>query len=370
MIARPLSWRMRWVDWRNRVLANSTFQDWSARLPLLQWVARGRATQMFDLVAGFCYSQVLLAAVESGLLELLARGAHETASVAAVTDLSEAAATRLLLAAASLDLVEEVEPGCWMLGQQGAALQASPGVKAMIRHHRLLYGDLADPLELLRADRAAPTALSQFWRYGATESMETASPYSALMAESQAMVAHQAIAAYPFARHGRLLDIGGGHGAFVTALAAEFPGLDFGIFDLPPVLAGTRKQFEAAGMDGQVVLHPGDFFSDQIPPGFDCITLVRILHDHDDGPCLRLLRSIHAALPGNGRLVVAEPLSETPGARAMGGAYFGLYLWAMGSGRPRSLSEYRALLRKAGFSSVRHVRTPQPLIASVIVGIK
>ena len=65
-----------------------------------------------------------------------------------------------------------------------------------------------------------------------------------------------------------------------------------------------------------------------------------------------LLTKVHAALPPGGTLLIAEPMAGTPGAEAMGDAYFGLYLWAMGSGRPRTAEAYRAMLRAAGFSRV------------------
>ena len=347
--------------WRNRVLGSRTFQEWAARLPVFATVSRHRAARAFDLVAGFCYSQVLMGAVQVGLLDLLAKGPCDAEEIARSTGLSRNAATRLVRAAAALDLAEEVAPGCWMLGQQGAALQSNSGALAMVRHHSLLYADLADPMALLRKDRSEPTALSEFWHYAAEEKGETATRYSRLMATSQQMVAREAIAAYPFDRHTRLLDLGGGHGAFITALADACPRLDLGIFDLPPVLAG------AASPPPRVALHPGDFFASPFPQGYDCMTLVRILHDHDDDRCLQILRSARDALPPGGRLVIAEPMAGVRGARAMGDAYFGLYLWAMNSGRPRTIDEYATMAREAGFTRTRRHRTALPVIASVIV---
>lgn len=357
--AAPAGWRRRWLAWRNRVIASAGFQQRAAAFPLTRGVARRRAASLFDLVAGFTYSQVLLAAVESGLLDLLAAGPCSVSEVASHTGLSHPAALRLLRAAAALDLAEEVSPGWYMLGQQGAALHGNAGAQAMIRHHRLLYADLADPLALLRADRANETALARFWRYGAADA---APEYSALMAASQAMVAEQALAAYNFSRHRALCDVGGGHGAFVRAVARRHPALELGIFDLPPVLAGLPHDLAT-----WVTAYPGDFFADALPQGHDCMTLVRILHDHDDAPALRLLQAIQAALPARGTLVIAEPMADAPGARAMGDGYFGLYLWAMGSGRPRPAQEIGAMLDKAGFARWRRATTPQPVIASVIV---
>lgn len=362
-------WRRRWTAWRNGVLASPRFQFWAARLPLISAVSRRRAAQAFDLVAGFCYSQVLMAAVQVGLLDLLRRGPCSADDVALASGLSPQAALRLVCAAAALDLAEEVAPGWWMLGQQGAALQANPGAIAMVRHHALLYADLADPVALLLRDRAMPTALSSFWHYAQDASEHEAASYSALMAASQAMVAQQALAAYPFARHRRLLDLGGGHGAFASAVAKACPALEVAVFDLPPVVAGAGAWLDAAAMRGRIALHGGDFFRDPIPPGHDCITLVRVLHDHDDDACLALLRAARHALVPGGRLVVAEPMAKTPGAAAMGDAYFGFYLWAMNAGRPRSAAEYGALLKKAGFAGWRRHRTAYPVVASVVVAL-
>jgi demethylspheroidene O-methyltransferase len=60
-------------------------------------------------------------------------------------------------------------------------------------------------------------------------------------------------------------------------------------------------------------------------------------------------------------------MARIPGAEPMGEAFFGLYLWAMGSGRPRSPAEIIAMCRAAGFASARSVATAQPVNASVII---
>jgi demethylspheroidene O-methyltransferase len=51
----------------------------------------------------------------------------------------------------------------------------------------------------------------------------------------------------------------------------------------------------------------------------------------------------------------------------MGDAYFGLYLWAMGSGRPRRPAELGAMLRSAGFASWKEIPTHLPLVCGAIV---
>ncbi len=364
--------RIGWITRRNRVFANPRFQHWAARLPLIRRIARSRADAAFDLLAGFAYSQVLRAYVEGGLFDILQDGPLSAADIAPRMALSEGAALTLLRAGRALRLSEEAAPGRWMLGEQGAVFAANAGVQAMVRHHRLLYADLSDPLSLLRQDRREPTALSQFWTYagalhgGAERGTQTAE-YSELMAASQHFVADEVLASVSFKSVTRLLDVGGGHGAFLCRIAAAHPHLALGLFDLPEVATTGAQLLGAAVGAERVTAHPGNFLKDSIPKGYDMVSLIRILHDHDDAPAQTLLGNIRASIAPGARLLIAEPMARIAGAEAMGEAFFGLYLWAMGSGRARSPAEIIAMLRAAGFASARAVATAQPVNASIII---
>jgi demethylspheroidene O-methyltransferase len=355
--------RLRWTVWRNRILSSARFQRFAAHFPPTRPVARQHARALFDLVAGFTYSQTLAACVELGLIDALAEAPGDTDAVAARIGLPVEGALRLLRAAAALDLTQRVGD-MWTLGSAGAALRGNRGIAEMVAHHSALYADLADPVALLRRGGGGGE-LARYWQYarepGAGDDARVAA-YSRLMAASQPLVADQVIDAYSLRRHRRLLDVGGGEGAFLAAVAARAPHLALGLFDLPAV--GTRA---AARLGATTTIHGGDFLRDPLPTGYDLISLVRILHDHDDASALALLRVIRAALPPGGRLLIAEPMADTPGARPAGDAYFGLYLLAMGSGRPRTANEIRAMLRDAGFSNSRERRTALPITVRVIV---
>ena len=371
-------WRERWLLLRNRWLADPGFQRWSMRMPLLRRIARHHAVAMFGVITGFVYTKTLTAAVDAGVITALAEAPASTDTLAKAAEMPPAAMARLLAAAAAIDLVEPLPGDRWTLGQRGAALANNTGALAMIEHHKLFYDDLADPLTMLRSGRGGGK-LADFWSYAEAAGQglpaSTASDphtaghaaaYSALMAASQPMVAEQVIAAYDFARHRRLLDIGGGHGAFVAEVAVRHPGLALAIFDLPPVAGAARGVLAARGL-AEVCVTGGSFRDDPLPGGADLISLVRILHDHDDAVVAALLAKIHAALPVGGRLLIAEPMAGTRGAEAMGDAYFGLYLWAMGSGRPRTGDAYRAMVTAAGFSRVREVATGLPMVTRLLV---
>lgn len=361
----PLSsldaFRLRWARWRNGILSDPGFRRWASGMPVFRQVSRRYARDLFDLSAGFIYAQITQALVESGLVTALKGRSLTLAEAADVARLSPEAAETLLKAGLPLALTERIGAH-WTLGTRGAALSTSSGLAEMIAHHHLLYADLADPLAMLRGEGEG--RLARLWSYDAGSDPADVAAYSALMAASQPMVAEQALAAYRFDRHKALLDIAGGEGAFVSAVARTAPGLRLGLFDLPPVVERARARFADSGL--QVALHPGSFRTDALPGGYDLITLVRVLHDHDDAPVSELLAAVRQALAPGGRALIVEPLAETPSAPRVGHAYFGFYLAAMRSGRPRSCAEYRAMARAAGFSAARLLPTPVPLVASVV----
>ncbi|GHH17971.1 O-methyltransferase [Sphingomonas glacialis] len=363
-----LSARTSWLAWRNGLLASPRFQRFAARCWLTRPIARARARGLFDLVAGFVYSQTLAACIATGLLDRLGDGPQTCDALAAQIDVPPEGTLRLLRAAAALRLVERLGDA-WVVGSAGAALRGNGGIAEMVAHHGLLYADLADPVALLRRGGGGG-ALAGYWGYaeapGAGDA-ESVAPYSRLMAASQPLVAAQTLDAYRFARHRRMLDIGGGEGGFVESVAARVPTLELAVFDLPAVVARARARFAAAGLGGRTSIHGGSFRSDPVPQGYDLITLVRVLHDHDDSVALALLRAIRAALPPGGRLLIAEPMAQTPGAEPAGDAYFGLYLLAMGSGRPRAPAEIRAMLHTAGFARSRLLPTALPITCRVVV---
>ncbi len=374
----PVRWIDRWIDWRNRLLSDPRFQRWAADFPLTRPIARSRAKGLFDLVAGFVYSQTLAACVRLDLFRLLMDGPMTVGALAERLDLSVEAMARLMGAAASLRLVEPAgrDGGAdlpastrYALGVQGAALLGNAGLLEMIAHHDLLYADLGDSVGLLRRGAGS---LASFWPYAvsATPADKTAAEvqaYSELMAASLPTIAADVFKAYPIGRHRRLMDVGGGEGAFLTAAAAHAPRLELRLFDLPAVAARARARLARHGLEGRAEVLEGDFLSEPLPGGADLITLIRILHDHDDAGVLALLRRVRAALPDDGALLIAEPMSDAKGGDRVADAYFAFYLKAMGRGRARTPQELGALLETAGFTRRRQLRTRSPFLLRAIL---
>jgi demethylspheroidene O-methyltransferase len=367
----PSSWIDRCFAARDSLLASPRFQRWAAGFPMTRKIAQKRALSLFDLCAGFVYSQVLAACVKLKLFDILAEQPQTVAQLSRRLSLPLDRTTRLLAAAVSLRLVERRSHERFGLGVLGAALRGNPAIAAMVEHHALLYADLRDPVALLRGE-CPDTALSEYWPY-ARESQpshlasEQVAPYGALMFASQSMIAGDVLDAYPLRTHRRLLDVGGGEGAFVIEAASRTPHLHFALFDLPPVAERARSRFANAQIAARTTVAGGDFFHDALPEGADVVTLVRVIHDHDDAAVLALLRNIRRVLPPDGVLLIAEPMSATAGAETVTDAYFGFYLLAMGSGRARSPDELGRLLQAAGFEAGRLLTTRRTMLVSAMV---
>ncbi|WP_296577126.1 methyltransferase [Phreatobacter sp.] len=364
----PVPWTARllgrWRDLRNRLVGDPGFQRFAAAFPLTRPVARREAAALFDLCAGFVYSQVLFACVRLRLLDHVAAGPLPPDDLSRRLGLAPAAGLRLVRAAAALGLVEW-RGGHVGLGMRGAALRGNPGALAMIEHHGMLYRDLADPVALLRGE-ADPAQLSRFWAYaGATDAGATAdaAAYTALMAASQSLIAEDILDAYPVSGHRVILDIGGGDGTFLGAVHRRAPDARLMLFDLPAVAALAAAK---ADRPDSLTIHPGSFREEELPGGADLITLIRVAHDHDDHVVRPLLGRIRRALAPGGTLMIAEPMAQSAAVAPMADAYFGLYLMAMGSGQARSPQTLEAMLRDSGFDDIRHHRTRRPLFTGLM----
>jgi len=359
------------ADWRNRMAASPGFQRWAGSFFLTRFIARRHARELFDLCSGFVYSQVLYAGVQLNLFGKLRNGPLSMEDIATAVDLPLEGTERLVRAAASLDLLETTQDGRWRLTVSGASIAPSTGLEKLIEHNQLLYRDLLDPVAMLRDPRRSQTAIAAYFPYGEAGRPEDVDPvaaarYSDLMASTVPPLAEEVVDAYPVAQHRKMLDVGGGIGAFLTLVSERAPELDLMLFDLPAVAVHARAALETNGLGNRAQVHAGNFQTDALPNGADLITLVRVLLDHGDEVAMTVLRRAREALEPGGTLLVVEPFSAVKGAERVGDAYFGLYLFAMGRGRARTTAQHQALLRAAGFSRTRIVPTRYPVHTGII----
>ena len=152
------AWQDRWRHWLQKLYASERLYRWSLGNPFTRRVTRRRTRQLFDVMAGFVHSQVLLACVRLQVFEHLREAPATLAALAQRTGVAEPELQRLLFSAISLGLLEHRSGQRIGLGPLGVPLTLHPGIAQMVEHNQLLYQDLRDPLAFLRQGRSGDMA--------------------------------------------------------------------------------------------------------------------------------------------------------------------------------------------------------------------
>jgi len=134
-----------------------------------------------------------------------------------------------------------------------------------------------------------------------------------------------------------VMDAGGGHGALISNIKQQYPGVNCYLFDLPEVV-------NTSSIDESINLIPGDFFV-RIHPSADAIILSRILHDWSDQKVLQILKNCTDALNPAGNIFIIENLADRMPDNA---AILSLNMMAVCNSFERTENEYRELLTKSG----------------------
>lgn len=352
--------------WQSRLIASRKFQKWAAHSPFTRRIVRREGEALFDLLAGFCHSQILMALVKFDIPAILMAGPMKADLLAAHCNVPPERMAILLRAGASLGLLKSRNGKKYALTRTGAALVGVPGLSQMIQHHDVLYRDLADPVAFFKGE--VDTELAGFWPYvfGGDIDPAVADTYSDLMARSQILVAEDTLQAIDFSDVKNLMDVGGGSGAFLSAVGQAHTRPHLTLFDLPQVAPAAETRFAQNGLTKRATICSGSFREDPFPKGIDAISLVRVLYDHDDVSVRALLKKCRESLPNSGRLIISEPMSGGHQPDRAGDAYFALYTLAMRTGKARSAQEIASLCKDAGFKTVRFPKSRRPFVTTCL----
>ncbi|MEU7618240.1 methyltransferase [Micromonospora rifamycinica] len=323
-------------------------------------------TPLMRLVGGVWAFKTLAVGVEFGLFTRLAGGRTVTlAEAAAEFGLDERPADLLLAASASLGLLEKVGDG-----YRNSALAEQFLVEGQPYYFgaQVRYSDLRTYLpwhrvgEALRGNRPLTwDPQQQDSLFDTTDPQLVAEFWDAMFATSR-FTARALADVYDFGAHRRLLDVGGGAGAFPIEFCLRLPELRATILDLPHVCVRAGERIAEAGLTGRIDAVAGDFLADPaLPDGHDVILLSMILHDWDEPTNRALLARCHAALPPGGVIVISELLLNDERTGPAEAALMGMnMLVETEGGKNYSGAEYAAWLADAGFVDVRTVPFEAP----------
>jgi SAM-dependent methyltransferase len=159
----------------------------------------------------------------------------------------------------------------------------------------------------------------------------------------------------------RMLDVGGGSGAYSIAFAQASAGLCAEVLDRPEVLAIAQGHIDRAGLAGRVTTREGDLCADDFGEGFDLVLVSAICHMLGPEENRDLLRRCRRALAPRGRVVVQDFILEDDKTAPKMAALFSLNM-LVGTQRGASYNEreYAEWLGEAGFGEVSRIRLPGP----------
>lgn len=317
----------------------------------------------FDAIArGFMESRALLTAIELDAFTAIQEGA--TAGEAATRMGADARATEALLN---------------VMVAIGAATKRDGVFRATPEAARFLAGDSPESLRTAMMHtvnmwerwntltEAVRAGTSVFDRKRTPEQTES---FIAAMDRGGAARAGMVAAALDLAGKTRVLDVGGGSGAYSIAFARANPSLRCVVFDLEPVTKIAARHIAAAGLEGRVTTQVGDMLADDLGAGYDLALLSSILHMLSPEDSIALLRKCHAALAPGGEVVIQDFILSDDKTAPRHGALFALnMLVATTAGNAYSGAEYRDWLERAGFSSTRTIPLAN-LPTGLVVGAK
>jgi len=166
----------------------------------------------------------------------------------------------------------------------------------------------------------------------------------------------------------RILDLGGGSGAYSIAFAKASSDVRCEILDVPEVVPLTTEYVNKAGVSAQINLRSGDMLTDDLGSGYDIIMLNAICHMFSEEQNQQLLHRARQALAPNGRLVLQDFILNRDKTGPLHAALFSLnMLVATDHGASYSETEYSGWMKNAGFADISGVKLPGP--SGVIVGL-
>lgn len=155
-----------------------------------------------------------------------------------------------------------------------------------------------------------------------------------------------------------LVDVGGGDGTNIIAIAKRWPTLRATVFDSPTVCGIARENIAASGLGDRLSAAPGECFRDPFPPDADCLLFAHFFTIWSEQKNRELLRKCFSSLPSGGQVAIFNMMQHDdesgPFTAAVGSPYF--LALATGEGMLYTWTEYESWMRDAGFVDVRRHR--------------
>ncbi|MGE5775070.1 MAG: methyltransferase, partial [Chloroflexota bacterium] len=302
---------------------------------------------LMQMINGYWNSQMICVAAKLGIADLVADGPKSSAELARTTGTHAPTLYRLLRALASLGVFVEDDQGRFGLTPLAEPLRT--GVPDSLHDWVVFAAGVEAWRSWEQLSYSVTTGEAAFehvwgmpnWDYRAQKPEANAIFNAAMISVSSRRIG-PVMGAYDFSGIRTLVDVGGGHGAFIAAILSAYPMMRGILFDLPHVIAGAELVLQAAGIAGRCETIGGSFL-EAAPGGGDAYLLSKVIHDWGDDLAAVILRNCRQVMTVHSRLLLVEaviPPGNTPHPGKLADINM---LIANSGGRERTEAEFRAL---------------------------
>lgn len=167
----------------------------------------------------------------------------------------------------------------------------------------------------------------------------------------------------------RILDLGGGSGAYAMAFAKKNKAAKCTVFDVPPVISLTREYVEKEGLLDRIDFMEGDMNADELGSGYDLVWISAIFHMWGPDENQDLIKKVYQSLNSGGQIIIQDFILSDDKTKPKAGAVFALNMLVnTKAGSSYSRKEYSDWMKTAGFDQVEFKPMPGP--TDLIVGKK
>jgi len=311
-------------------------------------------TRLQRLARSYTETAVFYAAIDLELFTHVSGGANTVAAIAAATGTTELNAERLVTVALALGLLDKDgdgnivnAPDCEKFMVKGGSRYAGPWM-TFTRHEVGQWFQLTEKL----LDRTPPSELGLY----DDMTVERARKYHAATYSIGMGAGRRFCQDVDLSGRTRMMDLGGGSGAYSINAVKTFDGLEAVVFDLPPVTVVTREYLHEHDVTDRVSTVGGDFINDPLPTGCDVVVMASNLPIYDADNIQKVVRKAFDALePGGEMHLVGETLNND-GVGPLDAALWGMAEIHYGSGgRAHTTAECVEYFLNAGFVDVENV---------------
>ena len=306
------------------------------------------------MVFSFQSSRVLLTAYELGIFTVLGQESRSSHQVAEQLQTDARATDRLMNALVAMGVLKKSKSEFSNTQQTLRFLvKGNPEYLAGLMHAVNLWDRWSTLTEAVRQGTSVPT-------YHESESgKDWPVSFIAAMHERATKQAPAAVALLDLSGVSRILDVGGGSGAFSMAFVQAKDGITATVFDLPDVVPLARKYIEQAKLAHKVDTIAGDYLTDDLGSGYDLVFLSAIVHSNSPEENRKLLCKCAKAVRPGGQVVVQDFIMDESRTSPAHGALFALnMLVATQAGDTFTEAEVRDWLEESGMIDITRNDTP------------